>query len=258
MIALPTVDNPLLLFGCGNMGRALLDGWLAAEWDPAAFVVIDPKAAALPPGVKTVADRRYSLVLLAIKPQLFAELSDEIAACLTPDAVVLSVLAGTRIESLQAKLPGRTIIRMMPNLAAALGKSPIGLFPKADGLGALLNPLGQLFWLNDEAQMDAVTALAGSGPAFIYRFLEALAKAGTDLGLDDELAVGMAITMVEGAAALAAQSERSPRELAQRVTSPGGTTAAGLAILDDNEALHDLVGDTLRAAHDRGVELSKS
>jgi pyrroline-5-carboxylate reductase len=256
MTLLPSPANPMLLFGCGNMGRAMLDGWLAGGIDPAAFVVVDPYAEDLPTGVGTTTDRQFSIALLAIKPQMFAELSADFEALLAPDALVISILAGTQIEALQAKLPGRPIIRLMPNLAAALGKSPLGLFPKHDGLEQLLAPLGKAFWLDSEQQMDAVTALAGSGPAFVYRFIDALAAGGTKLGLSPQQALGLATSMVESAAQLAATSDADPKELARRVTSPGGTTAAGLAVLDADGALERLVEATLAAARDRGAELA--
>jgi len=150
----------------------------------------------------------------------------------------------------------------MPNLAAAIGKSPMGLF--AAGLDesarhdvtALLAPLGQPEWLAREDQLDAVTALAGSGPAFVYRLIAALAEGGAELGLEPGQADRLARAMVEGAATLAAGSPESPAELARRVTSPGGTTAAGLAVLDRDQALARLIAETLRAARDRGAELA--
>jgi pyrroline-5-carboxylate reductase len=254
-------DNPILLFGCGNMGRALLEGWLAGGFDPACFVVIDPVAAGLPVTIHrdaTSVTRTFSLALLGVKPQLFAEVAPVFESLLAPDATMISILAGTRIATLQQAFAGRAIIRLMPNLAAALGKSPLGLYPQVEGLNDLLAPLGTPFWLSSEAQMDAVTALAGSGPAFVYRFIDALAGAGENLGLDANQALGLATAMVEGAALLVASSDAPPQILARRVTSPGGTTAAGLAVLDDNAALAKLIEATLTAARDRGVELSKS
>ena len=119
----------------------------------------------------------------------------------------------------------------------------------------LLSPLGTPVWISEEPLMDAVTALAGSGPAFVYRYIDALAKAGEALGLDPEVSATLAKTMVDGAVDLAVGSDTSPEELARRVTSPGGTTAVGLAVLD--AGLQQLVTDTLKAARDRGVELSK-
>jgi pyrroline-5-carboxylate reductase len=152
-------------------------------------------------------------------------------------------------------------MRLMPNLAAALGKSPLGLFdPSGDAvlrgeIEALLSPLGTPVWISEEHLMDAVTALAGSGPAFVYRFIDALAKAGEALGLEPTVSSTLAKAMIDGAVDLAVGSDASAEELARRVTSPGGTTAAGLAVLDTR--LQQLVNDTLKAARDRGVELSK-
>lgn len=259
-------DNPLLFFGCGNMGRAMLDGWIAGGIDPAAFIVIDPAAQQLPPGVVHCSDagqvgRKVGIAIAAVKPQIFTQVSGQLESVLADDALLFSVMAGVRIESLQAALPGRNIIRLMPNLAAALGKSPLGLFEAAGdtalqaSVEALLRPLGTPVWIFDEALMDAVTALVGSGPAFVYRFIDALAKGGEALGLDADVAAALAKAMVGGATDLAAAADASPEELARRVTSPGGTTAAGLAVLDSG--LSQLLRDTLKAARDRGTELSK-
>lgn len=259
-------NNSLLFFGCGNMGRAMLDGWIAGGVDPAAFIVVDPMAQSLPEGVAHFANasqvgRRAGVALAAVKPQIFTQISGQLESVLAEGALVLSVMAGVRIESLQAALPGRAIVRLMPNLAAALGKSPLGLFEtsgdaalRAD-IEALLTPLGTPVWITEEALMDAVTALAGSGPAFVYRFIDALAKAGEALGLEPSVSAILAKSMVDGAVDLAVGSDASPEELARRVTSPGGTTAAGLAVLDS--VLQQLVTETLKAARDRGVELSK-
>lgn len=260
-------ESPMLIFGCGNMGRAMLDGWLRGGIDPGCFVVVDPYARELPLGVLHVADskaldRQFSLALLAIKPQLFESASADFARLLKPDAIVLSILAGTRLAALESALPNRAVIRLMPNLAAAIGKSPMGMFSAASvdqkAIVSLVRPLGTLFWLPSEDQMDAVTALAGSGPAFVYRFIDALAQAGTELGLDEAASLGLAKAMVEGSALLAAANDENPETLAQRVTSPGGTTAAGLAVLDDNDQLKNLMLATLTAARDRGAELAKS
>ncbi|WP_310383510.1 pyrroline-5-carboxylate reductase family protein, partial [Roseateles sp.] len=127
---------------------------------------------------------------------------------------MFSILAGTRLATLQAALPERNVIRLMPNLAAAIGKSPMGMFTNADldrqRIEQLLKPLGASFWMASEDKMDAVTALAGSGPAFVYRFIDALAQAGSKLGLDPATSLGLATSMVEGAALLAADSNYSP------------------------------------------------
>jgi pyrroline-5-carboxylate reductase len=259
-------DNPLLFFGCGNMGGAMLDGWIAGGMDPAAFIVVDPMAQSLPDGVWHFADashigRKVGVALIAVKPQVFGQIAGQLEAILSADALLLSVMAGVRVETLRVALPGRKVIRLMPNLAAALGKSPLGLFdPSGDAvlrekIETLLNPLGTPVWISEEHLMDAVTALAGSGPAFVYRFIDALAKAGEALGLEPAVSTTLAKAMIDGAVDLAVGSDASAEELARRVTSPGGTTAAGLAVLDDG--LQQLLNETLRAARDRGVELSK-
>jgi len=176
--------------------------------------------------------------------------------------VLLSVLAGAELASLAGHFPiNRGIVRVMPNLAAAIGKAPIGLYGDVsaaarDQVTRLLAPLGTPEWLAREGDLDAVTALAGSGPAFVYRFIDALADGGAALGLDPAQAQRLALSMVEGAALLAAGAGEPPAELARRVTSPGGTTAAGLAVLDADGALRRLVAATLTAAAERGAELA--
>lgn len=255
----------ILICGCGNMGGAMLAGWLAAGLDPARFTVVDPVLAEAPAGVRllrAVPDERFDVVLLGIKPQALPEVAPQLAPA-TRGAVVLSILAGAELATLAAAFPeAGGLVRVMPNLAAAIGKSPMGLFAQGlddtarSAVTALLAPLGTAEWLAAEDQLDAVTALAGSGPAFVYRFIAALAEGGTALGLDPDQAGRLARAMVEGAAALAAASPESPAELARRVTSPGGTTAAGLAVLDADGAFAALITDTLKAARDRGAELA--
>ena len=256
----------ILILGCGNMGGAMLAGWLAAGLDPARFTVVDPLLAQVPAGVRllrAVPDEQFAMLLLGVKPQALDDAAAALAGVVGPQTVVLSILAGVELASLAARLPPAAgLVRVMPNLAAAIGKSPIGLY--ASGLDPagraqveqLLAPLGRAEWLEHEAQLDAITALAGSGPAFVYRFIEALAAGGTELGLAPAQAQRLALAMVEGAAVLAAGSDADARELAQRVTSPGGTTAAGLAVLDGDAALATLIAATLRAARDRGAELA--
>ncbi|HQA18693.1 MAG TPA: pyrroline-5-carboxylate reductase [Novosphingobium sp.] len=261
-------DTPsILICGCGNMGGAMLAGWLAAGFNPARLTVVDPVLAEAPAGVlllREVPQEQFDFVLLGIKPQMLGQ----VAPALTPatrGAIVLSILAGAELATLAAAFPDAAgLVRVMPNLAAALGKSPMGLFAQGldDGgrvaVSALLAPLGTAEWLAGEGLLDAVTALAGSGPAFVYRFIDALAEGGAALGLDPAQADRLARAMVEGAAALAAASPESPAELARRVTSPGGTTAAGLSVLDDGGDFTRILAATLRAARDRGGELARA
>ncbi|MFM5893562.1 MAG: pyrroline-5-carboxylate reductase [Novosphingobium sp.] len=254
----------LLIFGCGNMGGAMLAGWLASDL-PLTITVVDPAVQEVPAQVRLlrqVPTETFDVVLLGIKPQVLGEAAPMLASALTPTSVVLSVLAGPELASLTGHFPiNGGIVRFMPNLAAAIGKAPIGLFGEVseavrDTVTALMAPLGSPEWLPREADLDAVTALAGSGPAFVYRFIDALAAGGAGLGLDPEQAQRLAVSMVEGAAVLAAAAGETPAELARRVTSPGGTTAAGLAVLDADAALERLVASTLKAATQRGAELA--
>ncbi len=256
----------ILILGCGNMGGAMLAGWLRGGVAPGRFTVVDPVLAEAPAGIRLLReapDERFDLVLLGIKPQLLDEVAAVLSRVVGERTVLLSILAGVEIASLAARMPvATTIVRIMPNLAAAIGKSPLGQFARGlddagrTSLEALLAPLGTPEWLEREDQLDAVTALAGSGPAFVYRFIAAMAAGGAELGLDPDQALRLALATVEGASALAATSLEDPAELARRVTSPGGTTAAGLAVLDEDGALARLVAATLRAARDRGEELA--
>jgi len=250
------------------MGSAMLRGWLAAGVSPNTFHVVDPVANGLPAGVTVSrsaqeAKQPFDVLILGIKPQLLSSLAADVAPLLAPGALVISILAGTTTQTLSEAFPTARIVRLMPNLAAAIGKSPLGVFApnetelaKTD-IAVWLAPLGTVTWIDDEAHMDAVTALAGSGPAFIYRVIDALTKGGEAAGLPQAVAAQLAISMTEGAAILAATSPETPEALAARVTSPGGTTAAGLAVLDADTALERLMTQTLRAARDRGAELAK-
>ena len=259
----------VLQFGCGNMGGAMLAGWLAAGFDPAAFTVVDPMLAEAPTGVRLLAvapagEAPADVVLLGFKPQQLAASAAAIRPHVGPDTLLLSILAGTDLAALRGHFPGAAAtVRVMPNLAAALGKSPIALFGDATGaararIEALMAPLGPAEWLADEEAMHLVTALAGSGPAFVYRFIDALAEAAATLGLPRAQADRLALAMVEGASALAAAAPDSPGELARRVASPGGTTEAGLKVLDDEGRLVALLTDTLRGARDRSLEMTRA
>jgi pyrroline-5-carboxylate reductase len=177
---------------------------------------------------------------------------------------VCSLLAGITLAQLGAAFPvARAHLRVMPNLAAAIRKSPVILAEAGMDSGgrsamfALFDVLGTAVWLEDEAQFDLVTALAGSGPGFVYRFIDALAGAATELGLEPDKAASLALATVEGAAALAASAEVGPAELANRVASPGGMTREGLVVLDNGAALRRLLVATLRATAEKGAALSR-
>ncbi len=253
------------------MGGAMLAGWLAGGFDPAAFTVIDPYLAQAPAGIRLLdaapAEAAADVVLLGFKPYQLVSAAAEIAPLVGNTTLVLSILAGVDLATLRATFPqAGAIVRVMPNLAAAMGKSPIGLF--GDGVDtsigasargrteALMAPLGHAEWLAQESDMDLITALVGSGPAFIYRVIDALASGAAALGLPREQADRLALAMVEGAAQLAAASPHDPAELARRVASPGGTTQAGLDALDAGGRLSALMEDTLKGARDRSAEMT--
>lgn len=256
----------MLIVGCGNMAGAMLRGWLAAGAAPERFTVVDPAVRELPAGVRRLdqlsADAGFDAILLGIKPQLLAEIAPGVAPLAGQATIVMSILAGVELRVLRERFAqAGGIVRIMPNLAAALGKSPLAVAEDgldADGRAAVLNllaPLGTPEWVAEE-EFDLVTALAGSGPAFVYRFIDALSAAAGELGLAPDKARRLALAMVDGAAALAASSEHDPGELARRVASPGGVTQAGLDALDEDDALRRLVVKTLRAARDRSAEMA--
>ena len=248
------------------MGRALLDGWLAGGvLAPDNVTVLDPLATT-PQGVALVREPPagpFDLIVLAIKPQQFADLAPALAR-LADGALVLSILAGTDCAQLSARLPGARVARIMANLAAAYRMSPVALFPGSgipDGDRDLLDRLGRALgpveWLADEDLLHAVTALGGSGPGFVYRLLEALAKGGAELGLAPQASAAMALAMVRGASELAARSGEDFAALAARVASPGGTTRAGLDVLECDDAADRLIAATLRAARNRSEQLAR-
>jgi pyrroline-5-carboxylate reductase len=257
-----------LQFGCGNMGGAMLKGWLAGGMAPETFTVVDPYLEAAPQGVRLLGaapegEAAFDVVLLGFKPQQLPGAAAMVRPFVGPDTLLLSILAGVDLQTLRGAFPeAHAIVRVMPNLAAALGKSPIALVGDADDAArqqteALMAPLGQAEWLSGEDQMDLVTALAGSGPAFVYRFIDALAEGAAALGLPREQADRLALSMVEGAALLAAGSEHGPGELARRVASPGGVTQVGIDVLDADRRLARLMEDTLRGARDRSAEMTE-
>lgn len=257
----------LLIIGCGNMGGAMLAGWLAAGAEPGRFAVLDPALEVTPSGVALYRHREvvdgHDAVMLGFKPQQLGDIGPSLQGLIGESVTVYSLLAGITLGQLKAAFPtAKAHVRVMPNLASRIGKSPVilaqsGLDAAERGTAfALFDRLGSAIWLEDEAQFDLVTALAGSGPGFVYRFIDALAGAANALGLDRESADTLALAMVEGAASLAAGAELSPADLADRVASPGGMTRVGLNVLDKDGALLRLLTETLRATRDRGAALS--
>ncbi len=256
----------ILLFGYGTMASAMLEGWLASGLEPGRFTVYNPRSKPVSAGVAFTSDlptEAFDALVLGVKPQKLSEVAADVAPLAGAETVVISILAGVTLDTLAARFPNaRGIARLMPNLAVAIRKSPNALVGRRldevtrEALTDLARRLGSAEWLADEAQFDLVTALTGSGPGFVYRFIDALAAGAASLGLDPIQAERLAVQMVEGAAALAAAGDCSPGELARRVASPGGMTQQGLDVLDEGAALQDLVTRCLAAARDRGRELA--
>ena len=261
------IISRILLVGCGNMAGAMLEGWLAAGVPGETFTIVDPVREEAPGGLairrELPGEGAFDVILLGVKPQMLGEVAPLVEPLAGGGSVILSLLAGVELATLQRQFPRAAgHVRVMPNLAVSLGKAPIAREARdmdagAQGaLHALLAPLGNAQWIGEE-RMDLVTALAGSGPAFVYRFIDALKVAAVRLGLDETQAGDLALAMVEGAAALAAQSPHGPGQLAEMVASKGGVTREGLDVLDDNEALVGLLTKTLRAARDRSAEMAR-
>ena len=263
----PLLPGPLWLVGCGNMAGAMLAGWLAAGVDPAQVSVIRPSGRSVGSGIRVTTgfpeDEVPAIVLLGFKPKTLDEVAPRLAPVLDRETILISILAGVEQASLRARFAApRTIVRAMPNLPARLGKGVTPLYSDSGDEAArtlvtrLMAALGHAEWFDEEGLFQSAGALTGAGPAFLFRFLSALAWAGEDAGLERGRALRLAAAMVEGSAALAASSDESPEQLAERVGSPGGTTQAGLRILDEDEALATLVRRTLAASRARSLEMA--
>lgn len=260
-----TASRPLWMLGCGNMAGAMLTRWLETGLDRGAVTVIDPGLAVAPEGVRLVRaapdEPPPAALLLGVKPQTFASASLAIEGLAGPDTLVVSIMAGIAGDTLAARFPGSAVARLMPNLPVALGKG-VAILHLARGdaakralVDALAAPLGLSLWVDSDAMLDAGSAVSGSGPAFVYRFIDALAQGAEALGFETADAARLALATVEGAAALAAAASDPPATLAERVASKGGSTRAGLDTLDG--ALAPLVERTLRASAARAAALAR-
>lgn len=266
-MSLKTFARPLVMIGCGNMAGAILARWLEAGLDPFCVTVVDPGRSAPPaPGVTLLGALPDALpagavLTLGVKPQSLPDVAPLLAPLLDETHLVLSMLAGVTVESLRMSLgTGVALVRIMPNTPVALGKGVCALYADDASLAdvrTLLAPLGLVERITDEGQFNLITALTGCGPAFVFRFIDALARAATTLGLAEDQAARLALATVEGAAALAQQADDSPAVLADRVASKGGMTREGLDVLDEDGRLVTLLTDMMRAAQDRGVELER-
>jgi pyrroline-5-carboxylate reductase len=270
--SLANISGSLVLAGAGKMGGALLTGWLAQGLDPARVGVIEPHAsdeirALAAQGVKlnpaACSVGSVAALVVAVKPQMFNEAAAQLKSFVGSDTLVVSIMAGTTIAALRAGCGG-AVVRAMPNTPAAIGRG-ITVAVAAEGVtpeqrataDALLRATGAVEWVDDEALMDAVTAVSGSGPAYIFLLAEELARAGVAAGLPAELAAKLARDTVAGSGELLHRSDLDAATLRQNVTSPGGTTAAALGVLMGENGLKALMIRAVAAATARSKELAK-
>jgi pyrroline-5-carboxylate reductase len=254
-----------LFVGCGNMGQAMVAGWLAAGEDPQRFTAVRPSRTPVP-GIRTVgsigeAGVNAGRLVLGFKPQQLRDLAPEVARWVTPATVIVSMLAGADVATLRGLFPhARAIVRVMPNLPVAVrrGVLPVYSPDTSDLLRAELQPwfsmLGYAPWCLTEEEFGAVGFVSGSTPAYVARFIAAFAAAGEGRGLDPGVALTAAREAVLGSAWLAATTGEPMTDLARRVTSPKGTTEAGLRVLDAE--LPGIIDRTLGAATARSAELA--
>ena len=279
MLEIFTPSSPLILVGCGNMGRAMAHGWLKAGLDPHAILIVDPgldpdsiaeipgsvpaqacfkKAEHLPAGITARA------LVIATKPQMMDAALPPLASRAGEKTLIVSVAAGVRIARFQQAFPDcGSVVRTMPNTPAAVGAGVSGLFaldttPDSDRqiAGYLMSSVGQTVWVKKEDDLNAVTAVSGSGPAYVFHLVECMTAAGIAEGLDADTAMTLARQTVIGSGRLMEMQAEVPASiLRQRVTSPGGTTAAALDILMTDDKLQDLMRCAVQAARKRGEKL---
>ncbi len=259
----------LVLLGCGKMGSAMLEGWLARGLPSGSVWVTDPYPSewlsAQGVHLNEALPANPAIVLVAVKPQMMTEALPSLQALGNGETLFLSVAAGVTIANYEAILGAETpIIRAMPNTPAAIGQGITAIAGNAratshhmDMSQDLLSAVGEVVRLDNEGQIDAVTGVSGSGPAYVFHMIECLAAAGEAQGLAPEMAMQLAQATVAGAGALAQQSDESAAQLRRNVTSPNGTTQAGLEVLmKDEGGLPGLIKATVAAATDRSKELA--
>jgi pyrroline-5-carboxylate reductase len=269
---LQNINGSIVLAGAGKMGGAMLAGWLAQGLDAKRVAVIElapsPEISALAangvrlnPSLKDAGD--IAALVIAVKPQSFREAGAALKQLITASTLVVSIMAGTTIALLE-QVCGGSVVRAMPNTPASIGRGiTVAVAAKKVSTAqraiadALLSAIGSVEWVEDESLMDAVTAVSGSGPAYVFLLAEELARAGVEAGLPDELATKLARETVAGSGELLHRSELSSATLRQNVTSPGGTTAAALEVLMGKDGLQQLMTRAVAAATARSKELAK-
>ena len=270
--ALQNISGTIVLAGAGKMGGAMLSGWLAQGLDARHVAVIEPypsgeisalasKGVRLNPSPKDIGS--VGTLVVALKPQMFREAGPMLKSFTAPSTLVVSIMAGTPVAALE-EVCGGSVVRAMPNTPAAIGRG-ITVAVAANNVStaqravadALLRATGSVEWIDDENLMDAVTAVSGSGPAYIFLLAEELARAGIEAGLPADLATKLARETVAGSGELLHRSDLAAATLRQNVTSPGGTTAAALQVLMGPDGMQQLMIRAVAAATRRSKELAK-
>jgi len=267
---LKNITGTIVLAGAGKMGGAMLSGWLAGGLDAKRVVVVEPHPS---DEIKALAAKGVRLnpkdaaaaetLVMAVKPQTFREAGPMLKPFVGAATLVVSIMAGTRISALE-EVCGGSVVRAMPNTPAAIGRGITVAVPAKSvsaaqraTADALLRATGSVEWVEDEGLIDAVTAVSGSGPAYVFLLAEELARAGVEAGLPAELASKLARETVAGSGELLHRSDQPAATLRQNVTSPGGTTAAALEVLMANDGLQPLMIRAIAAATKRSIELAK-
>ena len=269
---LSKIKDTIVLAGAGKMGGAMLSGWLAQGLDPKRVVVVEPhpsdetrgfvaKGVQLNPAAKDIGP--VDVLVVAVKPQMFREAGPQLKSLVGAKTLVVSIMAGTTLAVLK-DICGGVAVRAMPNTPASIGR---GITVAVAGAGvaqqqrdiadALLRATGSFEWIDDEKLMDAVTAVSGSGPAYVFLLAEELARAGVAAGLPEALATKLARETVSGSGELLRRSDLTSSTLRENVTSPGGTTAAALSVLMGDGGFQSLLTRAVAAATKRSKELSK-
>lgn len=255
-----------IMFGCGNMGQALLSGW--AAHGGIRFSVVDPAepdlgdSATVYKSAADLPDQNWDLAIIAVKPQLIPVIMESAGHIFSKAALILSIAAGVSMQSLEKHVGARPVVRMMPNMPASIRKGVSGLYPNSlvsrDHkviIDTMAEQNGTHIWLEEEDAIDRFTAIAGSGPGYVFEILRLYTIAAMELGFEEAEARTLVTQTLLGSAEMATTSDKSLEDLRKSVTSKNGTTQAGLQQLMANDTLKDLFSETLKAAYNRAVEL---
>ena len=262
------LPSPTWFVGCGNMAGAMIDGWKSARVDMSKAIAIRPSGTPVE-GMRTVTSVKEAgaaplMMILGFKPQQLDQVAAELAPWITSKTVIVSLLASVEVASLRQRFGRGTIVRAAPNLPVSIRRGVVALHSERiedaqrKQLSDLFSALGFAMWTDSEKTLAAIGSVAGAGPAYVARFIDALATAGVSLGLPEEMSATIARETVLGTAWMSASSGESMDALARRVASPNGTTEAGLAVLDKDQAMERLIGDTIEAAAERGRLLAEA